>query len=154
MKLIAHRGNLSGPLSDQENSPTYIDSALSLGFDAEIDLWYERSSLFLGHDFPQYSTCIEWLMERSQKLWIHSKSIETIFYLSHHLNLNYFFHNKDEVTLTSKNFLWTSPGLTLTSLSIDVMPELIYPKYCHEASSYIHNPYGVCTDFPINFEYL
>ena len=34
MKLIAHRGNISGPKPSQENNPEYIDEALFAGFDA------------------------------------------------------------------------------------------------------------------------
>ena len=50
MKLIAHRGNIDGP-SDEQNSPDYIDNALSLGYDAEIDVRYDplTTVFWLGH---------------------------------------------------------------------------------------------------------
>lgn len=38
MILISHRGNLSGLNPDLENSEKYINTALSLGFDVEIDI--------------------------------------------------------------------------------------------------------------------
>ena len=41
MKLIAHRGNISGIDSERENSPDYIDEAISQGYDVEIDAWYD-----------------------------------------------------------------------------------------------------------------
>ena len=53
MKIIAHRGNLSGP-TQTENHPDQIKKALDLGFDVEIDVWYKENKVFLGHDFPQY----------------------------------------------------------------------------------------------------
>ena len=50
MKLIAHRGNVSGPKPSQENNPEYIDEALFAGFDAEIDLRYHplTETIWLG----------------------------------------------------------------------------------------------------------
>ena len=47
MKLIAHRGNIDGP-SDEQNSPDYIDNALSLGYDAEIDVRYDTLTPSFG----------------------------------------------------------------------------------------------------------
>ena len=38
MKLIAHRGNIFGSDTSKENSPDYIDEALSKEFDVEIDI--------------------------------------------------------------------------------------------------------------------
>ena len=31
MKIISHRGNIKGPLPDQENRPSYIDCAWEAG---------------------------------------------------------------------------------------------------------------------------
>jgi hypothetical protein len=43
MLLISHRGNLKGPDSTLENSPSYIQKALDLGFSVEIDLRTNRT---------------------------------------------------------------------------------------------------------------
>ena len=42
MIFIAHRGNTNGPSSKKENSLPYIVSAISNGFDVEIDLWLKQ----------------------------------------------------------------------------------------------------------------
>jgi len=39
MRIISHRGNLYGPNQKTENSIDSIYSAISLGFDIEIDIW-------------------------------------------------------------------------------------------------------------------
>jgi len=49
-KFISHRGNLAGPMPEFENRPDYIDNALDLGFDVEVDLWSYDNKFFLGHD--------------------------------------------------------------------------------------------------------
>jgi len=38
MILISHRGNINGRLESYENAPNYIDSAISKGYDVEIDI--------------------------------------------------------------------------------------------------------------------
>ena len=38
MRLISHRGNINGIESVHENNPNYIENAIMLGFDVEIDM--------------------------------------------------------------------------------------------------------------------
>ena len=52
MKIISHRGNLTGPQPDKENTPEYVSRALDEGFDCEIDLWLINKDLYTGHDKP------------------------------------------------------------------------------------------------------
>jgi len=47
--LISHRGNIDGKTL-LENQPSYIDDAIDLGYDVEIDIWYIGDKLYLGHD--------------------------------------------------------------------------------------------------------
>ena len=70
MKLISHRGNTNGRLESWENEPTYIDMAISKGFDVEVDVWYAGGTLFLGHDKAQYGVDFRWFIDRILKLWI------------------------------------------------------------------------------------
>ena len=37
MILISHRGNIDGKIVERENHPEYIDEAIALGYDVEID---------------------------------------------------------------------------------------------------------------------
>ena len=60
MKMIAHRGLLSGPDKDLENRPEQIDTALSKGFEAEVDVWVVDGQKFmLGHDQPLYQLLVK-----------------------------------------------------------------------------------------------
>lgn len=110
--LIAHRGNIWGPRLESENSPSYVDAAIDAGFDAEIDLWSIGRKLFLGHDGPVFPIDMTWLNERSTSLWVHCKNSNAITCVLDS-DLNWFFHNRDDYTLTSKGFVWSFPGMVL-----------------------------------------
>ena len=140
MKLISHRGNINGPIEHLENNPDYIDIALSKGFDVEIDIWCNDNILFLGHDEPKYKIDFMWLVDRSTKLWVHCKNIDALMYFKKCIQpINYFWHQQDDVTITSQGFFWTFPGKQLTKNSIAVMPEI-------ENFYDINISYGVCSD--------
>lgn len=146
--LISHRGNVNGRIPEAENGPDYIQTALDLGYDVEIDVWGIDGELFLGHDIPQYPIGWNWLKERSSNLWIHCKNIDALLYLSdidYSLKLfNYFWHENDTVTLTSENWIWAFPGKQPISGSIAVMPE-IYNDDLSAAA-------GVCSDYIENYK--
>ena len=143
MILISHRGNIDGKKPHLENQPEYIDEAISLGYDVEIDIWGIDGELFLGHDEPQYPTDFDWLKERSSNLWIHCKNIDALLYftdIDYSLELfNYFWHETDTVTLTSENWIWAFPGKQPINGSIAVLPE-IYNDDVSDAA-------GVCSDY-------
>lgn len=147
IKLIAHRGNIEGPQPELENSPSYIKSALMEGYDVEIDLWcIDSSSLYLGHDEPQYPISLEFI--KQERLWIHCKNIEALeFCKDHSIQNPYFFHDIDETTLTSNGYFWTFPGKHLTKYSIAVMPERV-PHWLDHTPTII----GICSDFLIEFK--
>lgn len=140
MILISHRGNINGKSELGENEPTYIDLAISKGFDVEIDVWLINDQLYLGHDNPQYKTDFKWFSDRFDKLWIHCKNIEAVLYFKEcGRDANYFWHEEDTLTLTSKNHLWVYPGKQPVRNSIAVMPEI------HNDS--IEFCVGICSDF-------
>ena len=141
MILISHRGNIDGRLELYENDPIYIDIALSEGYDVEVDVWYIDNLLFLGHDKPQYSVDFRWFIDRLSKLWVHCKNIESILYFQEcGYEINYFWHQEDDITLTSKNFIWTFPGKKLTPQSIAVLPESVKDWGLTECL-------GICSDY-------
>jgi len=133
MILISHRGNLNGK-SDRENSPDYIEEALSQGFDVEVDVWYDGKQFWLGHDKPQYKVS-EGFLEHPN-LWCHAKNIEGLYSMLED-DIHCFWHQEDDVTLTSRGFFWTYPGKELTKKSIAVLPQKIDKTL---------DCYGVCTD--------
>jgi len=141
MILISHRGNLNGRFESYENEPTYIDLAISKGYDVEIDVWYVDGILYLGHDNPQYGVDFRWFRDRISKLWIHCKNIEALLYFKESgYDINYFWHQEDDVTITSLGFFWTYPGKKLTNNSIAVMPET-------KQFDNILISYGICSDY-------
>ncbi len=138
MILISHRGNLNGK-SDKENQPDYIDEALSHGFDVEVDVWYHKDEFYLGHDEPQYKVD-EKFLEKTE-IWCHAKNIDALNRMVENGKIHCFWHQEDDVTLTSEGYLWTYPGKDLTKNSISVLPT---KKLNVEVA-------GICSDFIVRF---
>jgi hypothetical protein len=140
MKLIAHRGLFNGPDRTLENKPSQILEALKQGFDCEVDLWVVNSEYCLGHDSPQYYVNKDFL--NTIGLWIHAKNLAALRWLNE-TDHNYFWHQEDDFTLTSRNWIWTYPGKELTQQSVMVMPEWNDPEFVNLNL----NCYGICSDF-------
>jgi hypothetical protein len=146
MKLIAHRGNLTGPNPLRENSIDYIEDAISEGFDVEIDLRVEGNECYLGHDDPQYFVTMEWLRKYKDVLWIHCKNCEALEKMSSSVvEFNYFWHETDCYTITSKNIGWVYPGKQPYSNSIVVVPES-NPIIDFNVLK-MYNCFGICSDY-------
>lgn len=144
-RLIAHRGNLTGPDPARENSPAHVAAALAQGFDAEVDLWVgDDGTLHLGHDEPQHAVDASFL--RRPGLWIHCKNVPALEHCKN-AGLRFFWHQEDDVTLTSTGQLWTFPGKPLTEHSIAVMPETRPFRHLHKA-------WGICSDYVGDVERL
>ena len=137
MIYIAHRGNLTGPKMFQENSPDYIQKALSSGFYVEIDVWKQDNKLWLGHDGPVYETTLEFL-KSNDKMICHAKNILALEELIL-ADIHCFSHDTDDVVLTSRKWLWTYPGKFLTKGSICVMPEINNDNF--------EGCMGICSDY-------
>ena len=147
MILISHRGNINGKNVEKENNPDYIDEAITLGYDVEIDIWSRDGILYLGHDTYQYKTDIYWLEKRLSRLWIHCKNIEALevsYWFRNIENFHYFWHQEDTVTLTSKGYIWAYPGKQPIKNSISVMPELFNDN--------ISQCLGICSDYIQNYK--
>ncbi len=146
MRIISHRGNLSGP-GERENDPDQIDICLKSGFDCEVDLWIENDKFLLGHDFGQYSISFDWLSDRERSLWIHCKNSHALTYLSDlkSTTLNFFWHEEDKYTLTSTKKVWVYPGHELLSDSVAVLPELWENN---KRKSELLGCFAICTDYP------
>ena len=57
---------------------------------------------------------------------------------------NYFWHQNDDYTLTSKNYIWSYPGKSYTKNAIIVMPEWNTPNW---DTLKVTNCHGVCSDY-------
>jgi hypothetical protein len=142
--LIAHRGNLSGPNKNYENKPDYIVEAINKGYDAEIDLRFDEKSeqFYLGHDSNQYKISYEWLLKYSDNIWVHCKDFKALEMLNTIKSpLNYFWHEDDKFTLTSKGFIWTYPKNITGENSVIVSLGADRPRgdYFAICSDYVHN---------------
>lgn len=136
MILISHRGNINGKLSNKENAPYYVNEALELGYNVEIDVWWYNKNFYLGHDKPIYKVDVKYLQD--YRLWCHAKNLEAIVEMKNN-NIHYFWHQKDDITLTSKGYIWAYPGKQPIKDSIAVLPEI--------NNDLIEDCVGICSDF-------
>lgn len=138
MIIISHRGNLNGVDSSSENKPDFIVQTLDLGFDVEVDLRLHNDKLYLGHDEPDYRVDLNFLKQSG--VWVHAKNKEVIPLLRNEKDIHWFWHETDQLTLTSRGYVWCFPGHEIEGGIMvdhgqDVQPEI--------------NIAGVCTDDPI-----
>jgi hypothetical protein len=156
MIYIAHRGNIDGPNPSRENDPDYIDEALKLGYDVEVDVWFDRDlGWWLGHDTPVYNMPEHFLT--SSNLWLHCKNAAALHGLvtthHYHANLNFFWHQDDHYTLTSKQYIWCYPGYDLDGLADKTCAINVLPEYLPENSTspwadiIIDGFGGICSDY-------
>lgn len=135
--FIAHRGNVEGPSSD-ENRIDYIEHALELGHHVEVDVQLWRGALWLGHDSPQ-QFAPDKLLTNSNVI-CHAKTWEVVSVLDN-IGCHYFFHNSDDVTITSKRKIWCYPGIHVMSPNavwLDLHNQPLPDK--------IPGIYGICGD--------
>jgi hypothetical protein len=121
--LISHRGNIDGRSPKLENTPSHLNNALNLGYDVELDVWDIDGKYYLGHDTPKVETTLEYL--DNSKFWCHCKNIKALYSLVKK-GIHCFFHQNDDVTLTSRGILWIYPKKQLFEGSVCVMPEWGY----------------------------
>lgn len=118
MIYISHRGNIDTINPEKENTIPYIEEAINLGFDVEIDIRTKEGELYLGHDKPDYKVSIEWLNYYREKIWIHAKDIKTLTFLLE-TNLRFFYHEKENHTIISNtNLIWSHNILESNEKSI------------------------------------
>jgi len=148
MRIIAHRGNICGPEPGRENTLTQIKKCLDLGLDVEIDVRVRNNKLWLGHDSYNKTTNEGFLFDIRENLWIHCKNFEALkFFSEKNDSYNYFWHNKDSYTLTSKLYFWSYPDSKLFSNCICVMPE--WNMDINSIKNLKNqNIAGICTDYP------
>ena len=144
MELISHRGNLLGPNRSRENTPAFIDDAIALGFDVEVDLWILPDGFFLGHDQPDTKIDLDYINTRSENLFIHIKN-KTIYLPDELTKCNYFVHENEPFVFTSKGNKWYLPSDIIYNDGINLMPEFNW-NLADFASTMTHDS-KVCSDF-------
>ena len=148
MKIIAHRANINGSNSLKENRLSQIIKCIEFGYEVEFDIRFTNNNLYLGHDNPDEIISEKELFKLKEKCWIHCKNLDAILYFNKFGKLfNYFWHENDKYTLTSKGYIWTYPGETLGENSICVMPEI--NTFITNLSILKNQKFaGICTDYP------
>jgi hypothetical protein len=122
----------------RENRWSYIEEALEAGYNVEIDVWGHNGRLFLGHS--EAGELLPLIYLQIRELWIHCKNIEAVDILSEY-DVNYFWHDSDDMTLTSHGYKWVYPGKRIPQVaSIAVLPER-FPDWN------IKDAVGICSDF-------
>lgn len=138
MILISHRGNFQGSDPDQENKPSRILEVLSKGYHCEIDVWTTDEKWLLGHDEPQFE--VEERFLENPNLWCHAKNIAAMERMLLNGKIHCFWHENDDCTLTSQNYIWTLPGKFVTTRSVVV----------NIGSDWVTKNYrcsGICSDY-------
>jgi len=148
MLLISHRANIDGPNKDRDNNPVYVKEVLDLGYECEIDLWVENGEkLHFGHDEPKYKISQSDFINMGDRLWVHAKNKLALHWLirkktGNKFHFNFFWHDKDEYTVTSKGFVWCYPSKEIKLFGINLMPE-----YNNFKKNELKNCVGICSDF-------
>ena len=141
MIFISHRGNINEIKPELENTKHYIQSAIDLGYDVEVDVRSVDGILFLGHDTPDYEVSIQWLLDRKDNLWIHCKDFDSLSTLLPHC-LRLFFHEKEQYSIISNKLIWAH-NLDLVN-SKCIIPLL----HISDIDSWIPTSvFGICSDY-------
>ena len=136
---ISHRGNLFDIKHAEENKPDYINNALKNGFDVEIDVWKIGNDILLGHDEPQYEIDTQFL--KNKHFWCHAKNLDALNFMIQN-NIQCFWHQNDDFTLTSSNIIWTFPKMKITNNSI-----IVCQTYEDTLHYYNTDIFGICSDY-------
>ena len=158
MRYISHRGNLTGPNPDKENTPHYIKTAMSKGFEVEVDIWNFNGDFYLGHDTAEYKIEKSFLLDFSNDLWIHCKNLDALkscIRLSLDDHLNYFWHEKDRYALTSNGWVISYPGKdACTPHGLCMIPERNHPVPEIPVYLLTQGFTAVCSDYIENIKEL
>lgn len=143
MKLISHRGNYDGVNPERENKPSYIDTAISMGYEVEVDIRYIDGKFYLGHDTPDTLITVTWIEKRKNNIWFHCKNLESAKELSKIENVKFFCHSNDNYVLTSTKHIWVH------DLNLPIDDTCIIPLLGEQSiKNFKHKVvYAICTDY-------
>ena len=137
--LIAHRGNTDGPMPADENSPAHVEKALNSGYDVEVDVWYSNGRFYLGHEAPVHGVELKYL--KSASLWCHAKNLLALKIMIEN-DINCFWHQTDDFTITSTGHIWTFPRKPVCDNSIIVCKTKEETVIMNE-----EDVMGICSDY-------
>ena len=146
MIIISHRGNINGPVPEKENRPSYIDCALQLGYDVEVDIRFINGTFWLGHDTPDYEVSNTWILKRKNNIWFHCKDLDSASMLNElDDTINKFCHTSDSFVLVSNGTVWVH------DLTLNLDEKCIIPLINKQNIIDYNGPEvcGICTDFTV-----
>jgi len=123
---------------------------MELGFECEVDIRLINGDFYLGHDSPEFKVDFDWISKRSTKLWLHCKDFDSLnfFVEISDSDFNFFWHNKDQYTLTNKGYIWAYPGVSVSKNCIAVLPETWLSSQVNITEL---DCFGICSDFIENY---
>ena len=143
--IISHQARLKGPGYSAENTIAGTELALNEGINVEVDVWGDsKGKLALGHDKPGDIVSIDFLS--NPRIWVHAKDKYALEIL-YKSEVNYFFHQGDPFTVTSKGYNWVH--IESTPLINNAIYCAFSLKQLKQLKSKVKFPIGVCTDFPL-----
>lgn len=146
MIFISHRGNINDINESLENTHDYIDEAIKQGYEVEIDVWRVDENLFLGHDNPEIPVKLDWLAERKDKLWIHTKNRQAFEFMTViDCGFKFFWHTIEPFILTSNKKIWAHDYESIENDRLCIVPLLSLESVL---LADIRDWYAICTDFP------
>lgn len=164
VRLISHRGNISGPNTQYENMFPTIEYALGRGFDVEIDVWKlpdEDNFFRLGHDKPMMHQSVNTSYLQNPNLLVHCKNDLAWETLKNDPLVHCFKQTEEDWVETSKQFVVVhsrfSPGVFRTSFPFEDMKNsyngFIYTWFVDRSKgsfwrleTYDHD-FGICSDY-------
>ena len=144
MILISHRGNVDMVNLERENTKSYIQEAIDLGYDVEIDVRYIDNKFWLGHDKADYVVELEWLLDRKNNLWIHCKNFLALSKLID-TNLRIFYHQHENHTIIGNTKVIWSHDIDEANYQ-SIIP-LIDMESVNCFKNFKNKYYGICSDF-------
>ena len=140
--LISHRGNINGRVPELENTQDFIQKAIDVGYDVEVDVWIKEGNLYLGHDSPDYRVPYIWLMDRADNLWVHAKNFSALDGMLR-LGVRVFYHQYERHTVIGNTTHIWSHDLTEANIS-SIIPLLSIDDINAYDDRDVH---GICSDF-------
>ena len=147
MRFIAHRGNIEGRNPDRENTISYIEEALALDLDVEIDVTLSEGQYYLGHD--ELGEVIPTESLNNHRIWCHAKTLETLRSLAPLPQVNVFFQTTEQIVLTSKGFFWNHSDVMSGFGPKDVGVMLDYHEQFMTANPGLH---ALCSDHALTYK--
>lgn len=137
MIKIANQGNLSGSKPEKENSPEYIQAALSAGFAVKIDIWLINGRICLGEDTPQYE--VDFSFVNNSRIFAQCRNFDALNFMIERGMVDCdFFYYCGFRTLTRDGFIWGGPEEEIgrNSIIIDLENKVGYKGVV-----------GICSDY-------